>query len=235
MEPTTLEVANQLFSDDGFFPRIEFLNTATAHYGAEIRPIDTSDGAAAADIINGWVSERTRGLIPVIVDAGVVQDQELVMVNTVYLKADWLVPFLAEFTRDREFATADDQTVTGVSLHARPGTRSTPIRPDGKRRRGRAALPGRRGLAMWLVVPHETDGLAAVEESLDAEALIGLSSAAQEGTVHLTMPKWEQSLPPADLFEWLCPLGFCPGAGFDGIAPGLFHLHRAPRCQGDCG
>ena len=36
------------------------------------------------------------------------------------------------------------------------------------------------------------------------------------------MPKWEQTLPPADLFEWLCPLGFCAGAGFDGIAPGIF-------------
>ena len=36
------------------------------------------------------------------------------------------------------------------------------------------------------------------------------------------MPKWEQTLPPADLFEWLCPRGFCPGARFEGIAPDIF-------------
>ena len=36
------------------------------------------------------------------------------------------------------------------------------------------------------------------------------------------MPKWEQTLPPTDLFEWLCPQGFCAGAGFDAIAPGIF-------------
>ena len=40
--------------------------------------------------------------------------------------------------------------------------------------------------------------------------------------VDLTMPKWEQTLPPTDLFGWLCPLGFCAGAGFEGIAPGIF-------------
>ena len=75
---------------------------------------------------------------------------------------------------------------------------------------------------MWLIVPHHPAGLAAVEESLDAAALTALHNAAQEGLVDLTMPKWEQTLPPTDLFEWLCPLGFCAGARFDGIAPGIF-------------
>ena len=75
---------------------------------------------------------------------------------------------------------------------------------------------------MWLIVPRELDGLAAVEKSLDAEALTGLADIAQEGLVHITMPKWEQALPPTDLFEWLCPQGFCAGAGFDGIASGIF-------------
>lgn len=42
------------------------------------------------------------------------------------------------------------------------------------------------------------------------------------GFVDLTVPKWEQTLPPTDLFEWLCPQGFCAGAPFDGIAPGIF-------------
>ena len=71
-------------------------------------------------------------------------------------------------------------------------------------------------LAMWLVVPRDPAGLAAVEESLDADALTELASAVQTGHVDLTMPKWEQTLPPADLFEWLCPQGFCPGAPFEG-------------------
>ncbi|WP_419924140.1 serpin family protein [Candidatus Poriferisocius sp.] len=217
--PTTLEVANRLFPKDGFSLRRDFLNTATAHYGATVQPVDTADGAAAAATINRWVSERTRGLIPSIVDAGVVQDQELVMVNTVYLKADWLVPFLAEFTRFDQFTNGDGQSVPVLLMQDHDPIRRRFVRLDDA---DAVELPYQGGdLAMWLIVPRDPEGLAAVEESLDAEALTGLAAAAQEGLVHLTMPKWEQTLPPADLFEWLCPQGFCPGAGLDGIAPGL--------------
>ena len=75
---------------------------------------------------------------------------------------------------------------------------------------------------MWLIVPHDPAGLTAIEESLDAAELTGPPRAARTGLVQLAMPKWEQTLPPADLFEWLCPQGFCPGAPFEGIAPGIF-------------
>ncbi|WP_419920578.1 serpin family protein [Candidatus Poriferisodalis sp.] len=228
-EPNTVEVANRLFPDDGFSPRPEFLDTAAAHYGATIQPVDTADGAAAAEVINQWVSGRTRGLIPVIVNEAVVQDQELILVNTVYLKADWLEPFLADLTSDGKFTTDTGHSVIVPFMRDPEAVDRRYVRMDGA---DAVELPYvGRDLAMWLIVPHERDGLAAVEESLDAAALVGLSGAARQGTVDLTMPKWEQTLaPPADLFEWLCPLGFCPGAGFDGIAPGIFitsALHSA--------
>ena len=220
VEPTTLEVANRLFPDIGFSPRQEFLNTAAAQYGAAIEPIDTSDGAAAAEAVNRWVSERTRGLIPTIVDAGAVQDQQLVLVNTVYLKADWLVQFLPDYTEDGEFTTGDNQTVTVPFMSDRIPFERRYVRLEGA---DAVELPYEGGeLAMWLIVPHDPAGLEAVEQSLDAAALTGLPRAARTGPVELTMPKWDQTLPPADLFEWLCPRGFCAGARFEGIAPDIF-------------
>ena len=216
---TTLEVANRLFPDDGFSPRPEFLSIAAAEYGAVVEPVDTADGAAAADTINDWVSQSTRGLIPRIVDAGAVQDQQLVLANTVYLKADWAEQFLPEWTVDRDFTTADNQSVTASLMRDRVPVQRRFARLDAA---DAVELPYRGGeLAMWLIVPHTPGGLAAVEESLNADELIGLQNAAQTGLVDVTMPKWEQTLPPADLFEWLCPRGFCPGARFDGIAAGI--------------
>ena len=41
--------------------------SADTHYGAAVEPVDTADGDAAADTINKWVSDSTRGLIPEIV------------------------------------------------------------------------------------------------------------------------------------------------------------------------
>ena len=220
VDPTTLEVANRLFPDDEFSPLPDFLETAASHYGAAIQPVDTADAAQAADAVNRWVSESTRGLIPTIVSEEVVNNQKLILVNTVYLKADWLLPFLADLTRDDQFTTDDGQSVTVPFMRDHdPMVRRFVCLGDADA----VELPYQGGeLAMWLIVPHETQGLAAVEASLDSEAIIGMGDAVQEGLVHLTMPKWEQTLPPTDLFEWLCPLGFCAGAGFDNIAPGIF-------------
>ena len=218
--PTTLEVANRLFPDDEFSPLPEFLDVASSRYGAGIQPIDTAQPGPAADAINRWASDSTRGLIPTIVTEDVVADQSLILVNTVYLKADWEQPFLPEWTDDGQFTTADGGSVPAAFMHDREPLNRRYVRLGNA---DAVELPYQGGeLAMWLIVPHETDGLASVEESLGAEALAGLPGEATEGSVDLTMPKWEQALPPTDLFEWLCPRGFCPGAGFDRIASGLF-------------
>ena len=219
VEPTTLEVASRLFPDDHFTMQPEFLRTAATQYGAAVEPVDTADGAAAADIINRWVSRSTRGLIPTIVDAGIVQDQQLVLANTVYLKADWVAPFSAELTDDGQFTTGDGQSVKALFMRDQRPVERRFARLDAA---DAVELPYQGGeLAMWLIVPHEPAGLAAVEESLDGARLAGLPEASQTGMVDVTMPKWEQTLPPTDLFAWLCPLGFCPGARFDKIAPGI--------------
>ena len=218
--PTTLEVANRLFPDDGFSLLPEFLHTAGAQYGAALQPIDTTDGAAAADTINRWVSQSTRGLIPTIVTESVVRGQKLVLVNTVYLKADWTEPFLPELTSDGQFTTGDDRSVTVPFMRDRRPVHRRFVQLEDA---DAVELPYEDGeLAMWLIIPHDPAGLAAVEESLDAAALTGLHNAAQAGLVDLAMPKWEQTLPPTDLFGWLCPRGFCAGARFDSIAPGIF-------------
>ena len=220
VEPTTLEVANRLFPDEEFSPLASFLDTAASHYGTAIQPVDTADAANAAGAINRWVSDTTRELIPTLVSADVVQDQKLVLVNTVYLKADWLVPFLADLTRDDQFTLDDGRSVTVPFMRDHDPIVRRFVRLDDA---DAVELPYQGGeLAMWLIVPHESQQLAAVEESLDPEALTGMGDASQGGLVHLTMPKWEQTLPPTDLFEWLCPLGFCAGAGFDKISPGIF-------------
>ncbi len=220
VEPTTLEVANRLFPDDEFSPLPAFLETAASHYGAAIQPIDLDNGTRAAKTINGWISDATRELIPTIVTEQVVQGQELVLVNTVYLKADWLEPFLPEWTTDGSFTTGDRRVVTVPFMSDREPVHRRFVRLDGA---DAVELPYEGGrLAMWLIVPHDADGLAAVEESLNSQDLAGLGVIAQQGYVNLTLPKWEQTLPPTDLFEWLCPQGFCAGAPFDGIAPGIF-------------
>ena len=139
-----------------------------------------------------------------------------------YLKADWAVPFVPELTTDDEFRLADGSTVTTPFMGDHEWLRRRFVRLD-EVGADAVELPyDDDELAMWLIVPRDEDGLAALEASIDATTLVGLDDAAVRGRVRLTMPKWEQELPPTDLFAWLCPRGLCPGAGFDDIAPGIF-------------
>ena len=199
VEPTTVEMANRLFPDDEFSPLPGFLENAASHYGAAVQPIDLDDGATAAETINGWISDATRGLIPTIVTERVVRRQELVLVNTVYLKADWIEPFLPELTRNGRFTTSDRRVVTVPFMRDREPVPRRFVQLDSADAVELFYQGGR--LAMWLIAPHDPTGLAAVEESLNSQDLTGLGVIAQQGFVDLTMPKWEQTLPPTDLFE----------------------------------
>ena len=154
--PTTLEVANRLFPDDGFSMLDDFVHTAAAQYGAVVQPVDTGDGAAAADTINSWVSQKTRGLIPTIVNERVVQDQELILVNTVYLKADWLWPFLPGRTRDGQFTVGDNQSVTVPFMSDREPVSRRFVRLEDAD--AVELLYKGSELAMWLIVPHDPTG-----------------------------------------------------------------------------
>lgn len=217
---TTLDIANRLFPNLTFQPSQEFLDLGARYYGSGVEPIDTTDGVAAAATINGWVDGQTRGLIEEIVTPGVVQNKDLFLVNTVYLFAEWATPFLADLTFDGDFTTASGDTVSVPFMTSHePVPRRFVELPDADA----VELPYTDGdLAMWLIVPHADDGLDALEDSLSAADLVGLGEQATEGLVQLTMPKWEQELPPYDLFGWLCPEGLCAGAGFSGISSGLF-------------
>ena len=227
-EPNVVEIANRLFPDDTFKPETEFVDVASQFYGAAAQPVDFSDPDTAALVINNWASEQTRGLIPKIVTPEIVRDQELVLANSVYLKADWQIPFEPLFTTKDEFYVNDtDTTTVDFMRNVEPETR----RYTRLANADAVELPYKNGdLAMWIIVPHDREGLESVEAALTSDTFASLGDDAQTGLVDVAIPKWEQTLPATDLFRWLCPQGFCTGAEFDGIAPGLFvtsALHSA--------
>ncbi|TKV56377.1 serpin family protein [Nakamurella flava] len=103
----TVRSANEMWVDRGFPVRPEFVDELAREFGVAARSADFAgdpDGMRAA--INAWVAERTNDLIPDLLPAGsVTAVTELVLVNALYLKAAWMVPF-----RDRQegsFTTAD--------------------------------------------------------------------------------------------------------------------------------
>lgn len=109
---TKLDLANSIWTDDDkAVIEEEWLKTVKAYFGPDIYSADLpSDGALKA--INKWVNDKTNGMIPKLHDDNYDKDTIMVLLNALYMKADWAHKFEGQDTYDREFAKADGSTVT---------------------------------------------------------------------------------------------------------------------------
>jgi serpin B len=69
----------------------DFAAAAAALYGADRQSLDFK-AAESARTINDWANERTRGLIPAIVDPGLLSRLEWVILNTALFEGGWGTP-----------------------------------------------------------------------------------------------------------------------------------------------
>lgn len=109
---TKLDLANSIWTDDDkAVIEEEWLKTVKAYFGPDIYSADLpSDGALKA--INKWVNDKTNGMIPKLHDENYDKDTIMVLLNALYMKAEWAHKFEGNDTYDREFTKADGSTVT---------------------------------------------------------------------------------------------------------------------------
>ncbi len=106
-EAVELNIANALWINQSKTPAKVVPGYAQAmqrYYAAEI---DTVTDKTAVPTINGWVSEKTKGKIPALIQNS---DFYAALVNAVYFKADWENKFNKEGTREATFYNADGTT-----------------------------------------------------------------------------------------------------------------------------
>jgi len=202
--PVTLTVANRLFGQTGYAFRAPFLDLLKHTYGAPLQPMDfVREAAGATQEINAWVEEQTRRRIRDLVPPDTLDaSTRLVLVNAVYLKAPWAEEFPAQNTKPRPFHIGGGPVVEAPTM----------LRQDYfgyARREGFSAvtLPYRGGEIQFLVLlPHETNGLAAVEASLTPE-LLASCVRLRLTEVILYLPKLKLELPVLRLGKVLQSLG----------------------------
>ena len=109
---TKLDLANSIWTDDDkAVIEEEWLKTVKAYFGPDIYSADLPS-SEALKAINKWVNDKTNGMIPKLHDDNYDKDTIMVLLNALYMKADWAHKFDAESTYDREFTKADGSAVT---------------------------------------------------------------------------------------------------------------------------
>ncbi len=213
---TEVLVANGVWVDQGFPVRAEFLATARDWFSAEARTLDLQGPSALGDI-NGWVKDRTRNRIPTLLES--IEDHEIAfLVNAVYFKGRWRIPFDPKRTSPRPFHGAD-----GVTREVPTMSLEEPIRfaaRDGFQ--AAELLYGNGAYAMTILLPAEGSTPAAVLASLNPDSWEDLTGSFQEAKIVLSLPKfrleYRRSLVD-DLKAMGMSIAFDPNqADFSGIA-----------------
>ena len=92
LQNTKLTSANSVWFNTGFQAAESYQETLKSAFDAEIKEADFSS-AAITDAINAWCAEKTNNLIKKIADPSQLKNAEAVLINAVYLKAEWLKKF----------------------------------------------------------------------------------------------------------------------------------------------
>jgi serpin B len=187
-----LLTANSLWPQAGEILE-EYLSIIDACYDAGIKPVDYRNDASreqARKRINGWVAERTREKIQDLVPEGVLDAlTRLVLVNAIYFKGDWALPFEEAATADGPFHLDPGNTITHPLMHqeARFGY--------GEQDDLQILEMDYEGgdLSMLVILPRRVDGLGAVEARLDPETLSEWGRRLRRQKVDVYLPTFKMS------------------------------------------
>ena len=100
----TLNIANALFLNAGRTLKKQFEEDMKNYYDAKAEVLDFSASLQSAAVINKWCEDKTKGMIPDIIEA---TDAEAAsyLLNAIYFKADWASKFDEKNTKEESFAS----------------------------------------------------------------------------------------------------------------------------------
>ena len=148
-----LDIANSLWCRKGLRFDPSFLRRTSDHFGAEAQSLDFGSPEATS-IINGWVSDRTEGMIDEVVSE-ISPLAVLFLINAVYFKGEWEEEFDPDETREDQFRTASGGLVPVQMMHH--SGRFSYRRGEGYQA---AALPyGDGRMSMYIVLPDSSSSL----------------------------------------------------------------------------
>lgn len=188
-----LEIANSIWHRLALPVRPAFVDLSRRTFDAEVRGLDFGD-PGAADSINDWVEDRTRGKITDLIDR-IRPDEVMFLVNAVYFRGEWRFEFDPDETREAPFRRPDGSSVD-VPMMSRDFAEVRHQRTDAFEA---VDLPyGRGAYVMTLLLPAEGTAPADLLDGLDAETWASWMDGFAETRARVSLPRfrveWEKLL-----------------------------------------
>jgi len=103
-----LQIANALWIHSEYDVQKSYIAGLNEYFNSELHKGDfRHDSVNIADVINAWVSDKTNSKIPQLVTANDIIQAEVLILNAIYFKGDWLEPFDSDDTNSEDFFMLD--------------------------------------------------------------------------------------------------------------------------------
>ncbi|CAH2054613.1 unnamed protein product, partial [Iphiclides podalirius] len=184
----TLLNSNAMFIATNVSVRKDFVIMLHKVYLSEIHVVDFKQPVSAANKINSWVSNNTKGLIPTLVLPEHIDPlSELLLANTLYFKSKWQHAFDPQNTAGSCFRNRGEcHMVSMMELHAELNYAYI----DSLRAHA-IELPYEGGrYSMFLLVPQDQDGVLSLIRDLPYMSLPQIESHMDQNEVRLFLPKF---------------------------------------------
>jgi serine protease inhibitor len=184
-ESSEFQIANSIWADAHFAFLSAFLDAGRTHFDAEVQTLDLQ-APASLTTINDWVKDQTQGKIAKILDQ-VSPDEVMFLINAIYFKGKWRLPFDPKQTRAGPFHAADGSTQNVPTMHLEPQPHRYAAGPD---REVVELLYGNGAFAMTIVLPGPGHTLDQLTEGLDVARWSEWTGSLQELKLGLALPKF---------------------------------------------
>ena len=109
---TNIELANVIFADNTADIKDNYESILNESFLTTARRVNYSNAEESAETINTWVANKTNDLITDLISPGSLSsDTRMMLLNAVYFKANWQLPFQPADTARSTFFVSADSTV----------------------------------------------------------------------------------------------------------------------------
>ncbi len=193
----TFSTANRLWASRDLNVNDQYLTLLKNYHLAGLGRLDHTKPDEAAAVVNNWVKEQTRGLIPSIITRDNIVSEGLVITNTIYFRGRWGEQFSKRATKTEPFSLYNGETVDAEMMRQVERFRyaqGVVASPDNRVEVQTLVMPYAGGASAVLILPREVEGLkplvAALGTAEGAESLDAILGKVQSVRVNVSMPKF---------------------------------------------
>ena len=220
---TTVSIADYVAVNKNYKVKEDYVKSVNDWFQAKVENLDFTS-PKSTDVINGWCSKHTNGMIPKIID-GIEPSAVAYLMNAIYFKGTWSDKFSEKETKLERFKGYTRDIKKVKMMH-----RNDEYLYTSNKTYSAVRIPyGNGTFAMTVLLPNEDKSIQDIMRVLNAKEISNLRREMENCKVDLKLPKFttEVEQPLNEIISGLgAPTMFGSSADFSKLANGNLFVSK---------